>query len=169
MRIGLSSLIALVASLSPALACADAIEPFDGECPPGTDRGIEHHSEACIPRSCEDDGACGSGASCNTLCTCRAMRTLHSDGRVAYDPPREMEVEIALCRPDGTCADGQVASRKQCEPDDETPAFDRERHRWTRVSHPGGCAGCAVPRGSRGGAGVVGLALAVALWRARRR
>jgi hypothetical protein len=137
----------------PVLAHADAIIPFEGECPPGSAIGISNHAEACIPKQCESDGDCGSGATCVTLCVCRAEREFTSDGRVVYPEPVRRVVEIGLCAADGTCVEGDVSSRKQCEPEDDTPAWDRASHRWTAQPHRStGCAGCDA---SGGGVGVV--------------
>lgn len=121
--------------LAPATASADAIMRFDGECFPGSRRGIEHHSEACIPIACQGDGECGDGARCETLCVCRAEREFRSNGRVVYPEPRRMVVEVGLCDASGACAEGDVSSRRQCEPTEDTPAFDRRMHRWTRQPH----------------------------------
>lgn len=151
----------------PAAVRADAIMPFEGECPPGTERGIQNHSEACIPMACEDDGDCGSGASCVTYCVCMADREFTNDGRVVYAEPRIMNVQVGLCRDGRECAEGEATDRRQCEPDDETPAFDSAGHRWTGEPHPNaGCAGCAIPR-SRGAVPLSLLGLALLLWRRR--
>lgn len=155
-------LLALFLSLAPAAASADVIMPFDGECFPGSQRGIQQHRRACIPLECEADVDCGEGAACETLCTCRAPRTSRSNGRIVYEEPRTEVVEVGFCDRSGGCAEGAVSSRRQCEPVDPTPAYDRERHRWTGESHVpsesaqgqtspsgGACAGCAVPRTNR--------------------
>ncbi len=186
-------LLALVL-LAPASASADAIMPFDGECFPGSRRGISNHAEACIPIVCESDGDCGEGARCQTLCTCSAERQFQSDGRIVYPEPVTRVVEIGFCDAAGACAEGTVGSRKQCEPTASTPAFDGSTHRWTGRTHEGGglfgggdddegedesspgeatpsggaCAGCAVPRGGAPGALVLALA-GVALVSRRRR
>lgn len=153
--------------LVPASASADAIIPFEGDCPPGSDKGIIGHAEGCIPRQCESDGDCGMGASCQRLCVCRAEREVHGNGRVFYDEPRMIEVEVGVCDGSGACAEGEASHRSQCEPDSETPAFDPRTHRWTGQPHEGGCAGCAVPRGA-GPASVVPGSLALLLWLRRR-
>jgi uncharacterized protein (TIGR03382 family) len=156
----------LLVLLVPALAYADAIMPFEGECPPGSEIGVSNHSEACIPKRCEDDGACGAGATCVTLCTCRAEREFTSDGRIVYPEPVRREVEVSLCSPEGACAEGTVSSRKQCEPEDDTPAWDRAAHRWTAQPHRStGCAGCDA---SGGGAGLALAFLALVAFALRR-
>jgi len=155
------------------VASADAVMPFDGECFPGSRRGVHNHSEACIPIACESDGDCGDDAHCETLCVCRAERTFTNDGRVVFDEPRTEVVEIGLCDAQGACREGDVAERRQCEPDEDTPAFDRERHRWTRESHvaTGSCASCAVPAGAPVGTPMAALVAVLALlgWRRTRR
>lgn len=152
-----------------AVAAADAIMPFEGECPPGLERGIRDHSEACIPLVCGDGRRCPMGSSCQTLCVCRAEREFTNDGRVVYDEPRRMVVEVGLCDASGACDEGDVGVRRQCEPGSATPAFDPRAHRWTGEPHTGGCAGCAVPgpRASAPPAFIVLLAL-LALRRRRR-
>ncbi len=128
-------------------ARADAIVPFEGECPPGLQRAIVGHAEACAPIGCEDDRACGPGASCQSLCVCRAEREFTSDGRVMYPQPIRRVVEVGLCDAAGRCAEGDVAHRKQCEPNDATAAFDRARHAWT--GRPYEPSGCSIALGSR--------------------
>jgi len=168
-------LVLLILLTVPAYASADAIMPFEGECFPGSRRGMSNHAEACIPIVCEQDAACGEGASCVTLCVCRAEREFTSNGRVVYDEPRREVVEVGLCDEQGACAEGDTAERRQCEPNLDTPAFDRDAHRWTGQSHPSGagvsgaCGGCAVPGRGQGWpwAGALGLA-GVALWLGRR-
>lgn len=139
MRSLLSSILALIVLLlilPAAVAQADAIMPFDGECPPGLRVGVRNHSEACIPRTCVADTDCGAGASCVTLCTCRAPREFRSRGRRLLPEPVTEVVEVGLCDASGACDEGEVAERKQCEPDAATPAFDPRRHVWTGESHP---------------------------------
>jgi uncharacterized protein (TIGR03382 family) len=164
----MASMQALLLLALPTFAHADAIMPFDGECPPGSEIGISNHAEACIPKQCESDGDCGSGASCATLCVCRAEREFTSDGRVVYPEPVRRVVEVSLCSDDGACAEGDVASRKQCEPDDDTPAWDRASHRWTAQPHRAtGCAGCDASGTGAGGA--LALCALIALWLRGRR
>jgi len=162
------------------VASADAIMPFDGECFPGSRRAISNHAEACIPNECASDDDCGDDAHCETLCVCRAERTFTNDGRVVYAEPRTEVVEVGLCDAQGACAEGDVAERRQCEPDADTPAFDRERHRWTGETHVassggspsgGSCAGCAVPADAPLGTPAAGLVALLGLlgWRLSRR
>lgn len=190
-------LLALVL-LAPASASADAIMPFDGDCFPGSRRGISNHAEACIPIVCESDGECGEGARCRTLCTCSAEREFRSNGRIVYPEPVRRVVEIGFCDAAGACAEGTVGSRRQCEPTADTPAFDRAAHRWTGQTHVasadrtddeeeeeleaeeeesgpgeaspsgGACAGCAVPR-SRAPSALVLAVAGLALLARRRR
>ncbi|MBX3268778.1 MAG: hypothetical protein KF729_00870 [Sandaracinaceae bacterium] len=180
--------LTLVGLALPCAARADAIMPFDGECFPGSRRGISGHAEACIPIACASDAECGDGARCATLCVCRAEREVQ-EHRFEPEPVRRV-VEIGLCDGSGGCAEGEVASRRQCEPVEDTPAFDRTSRRWTAVSHPGGagarrdgtggapregpganggsCAGCAVPARQGGGPLALGFAGAVGLVARRR-
>lgn len=177
--------------LAPAAARADAIMPFDGACFPGARRGISNHAEACIPIECQSDADCGDGARCQTLCTCRAEREFRGEGRVIYPEPVTRVVEVGFCDPDGRCAEGDRSDRRQCEPVDDTPAFDRASHRWTGQPHVassgegegeddddappgeasptgGSCAGCAVPRArTAGGIGLLLVLLGLAATRRR--
>ena len=164
------ALLVIVAVTSvTGIAAADAIMPFEGECPPGLELGISGHAEACIPIDCGAGRSCPLGSSCQTLCVCRAEREFTNDGRVVYDEPRRMVVEVGLCDASGACAEGDAAERRQCEPNGATPAFDRPAHRWTGEPHEGGCAGCAVP-GPRPGAplGVAAVLALIAFMRRRR-
>ncbi len=149
--------------------------PFEGDCPPGSDKRIVNHAQACVPRACVDDDACGRGAECVTLCVCRGEREVRIDGRVVYPEPRMIEMEVGLCQADGTCGEDTPTERRQCEPDEATPAFDPATHRWTERPHPtAGCSGCAIPRSSGprgpglGGLALVGLGLLAARSRRRR-
>lgn len=142
-----------------SLARADAIEPFEGECPPGLDEGISHHAEVCSPRACSTDAQCGAHAACRAIAECWAPReTSPSDGRVADDTVLRDQV-IGLCTPAGTCAEGHCATRRQCEPTVSTEAWDPTSRSWTGMPYH---SGCAVTPGARGGAAgwlVLGLAL----------
>ena len=134
-----------------SVASADAIMPYEGECPPGLEKQIVHHSETCVPIDCGSGRSCPSGSSCETLCVCRAEQEFTSDGRVIYAEPQRRIVEIGLCDASGHCAEGDVGERRQCEPSGETAAFDPAGHRWTRTPYRGGCGGCAsagAPRGA---------------------
>lgn len=163
-------LVALVITSATGVAAADAIMPYEGECPPGLELGITGHAEACIPIQCGAGRSCPSGSRCQTLCVCRAEREFTGDGRVVYDEPRRAVVEVGLCDASGACAEGEVAQRRQCEPSGATEAFDRGTHRWTGEPYTGGgCAGCAVP-GPRPGAplGIAALLALLAIVRSRR-
>src|SRR5690349_24619596 len=97
--------VAMLVGAAPASPAADSIDPFPGDCPPGLERGIAGHAEACIPRVCRGNADCGSDATCVSLCTCRAYRAV-SEGRLAGTVPRELE--IGFCAADGTCSEGRV-------------------------------------------------------------
>lgn len=164
----------LVCALAAApVASADAITLYDGECFPGSRMGVSNHSGACIPIACQSDADCGDGAHCEALCVCRAERTFEYDGRVMLDEPVTRVVEVGLCDAQGACAEGDVAERRQCEPDEDTPAFDREQHRWTGEPHvaSGSCASCSVPSDAPLGTPAVGLIALLGLlgWRLSRR
>ncbi|MCB9598727.1 MAG: hypothetical protein H6719_38785 [Sandaracinaceae bacterium] len=113
---------------------------------------------------------------------------------MVYAEPRREVVEIGLCNAQGACAEGDVSERRQCEPIEDSTAFDRARHRWTGQPHAvveptpeqapddgeddhppgetspsgGSCAGCAVPAGSPSGLGLLAAAGALGLWLTRR-
>jgi hypothetical protein len=131
--------------LAPALARADSIEPFEGECPPGSGRGLRHHAEVCIPTACGGDRDCGEGARCVPVFECWADRPEES-GREVPATPRLVPTVVATCDADRRCAEGDCRERRQCEPTDDTPAWNRAEHRWTGRPHEGG--GCSV--GGRG-------------------
>jgi hypothetical protein len=133
--------------LVPALARADAIEPFEGACPPGSGRGIRHHAEVCVPAACAGDRDCGEGAGCVAVFECWADRP-EEDGRVVLPTPRLVPTVIGVCDAERRCAEGDCRERRQCEPTEDTPAWDRAEHRWTRRPHEG--SGCSVGRGGSG-------------------
>lgn len=141
-------LSAVLLSLLPCAARADAIAPYDGECPPGLVRGIAGHAEACIPRACERDAQCSAGAACRPVDECWAEREVPR-GRLAGTEMRR--VVVGACDAQRRCADADATcqTRHQCEPVAPTPAWDRTRRAWTRVSHPR-------PRGARPAPGVIG-------------
>ncbi|HJK93380.1 MAG TPA: hypothetical protein RMH85_18115 [Polyangiaceae bacterium LLY-WYZ-15_(1-7)] len=151
-------------------ASADAIMTFEGACPPGTEKGIAHHAEACIPRTCTSDSDCGSGASCQELCVCRAPREFRGEGRIVYDEPVTRVVEVGFCDAAGACPEGERGTRRQCEPDEDTPAWNRAGHSWSGQPHPD--SGLCAAGGARE-AGGTALALLGAggllAWRRRRR
>ena len=154
-------ILAVIAALAiPAAAEADVILPFVGDCPPGARLGIASHAEACIPQTCTEDVDCDDGAFCQTLCTCMAEREVRDNGRLVLPEPMLVVMEVGLCDAAGECAEGTVSQRRQCEPVEQTPAFDRSSHRWTGEPHPqSSCLGCATSS-QRGG---VGALLAVML------
>lgn len=147
--------------LLASTARADAISPFDGECPPGSQKGVVSHSEACIPLACQSDAQCGAGASCQTICVCNAERELTSDGRVVYPEPIRRVVEVGPCDVRGQCVEGEAAQRKQCEPNEATDAFDRMSHRWTGrpYVHASGCSVSRSPATSVGAWVIAALVL----------
>lgn len=144
-------LVAVLVLGVASVASADAIMPYEGECPPGLEKQIVSHSEACVPIDCTSGTSCPSGSSCQTLCVCRADREFTSDGRVIYSEPQHRVVEVGFCDDSGACAEGEVAERRECEPDGATDSFDPAEHRWTRAPYHGGCGGCA-SAGASGGA-----------------
>jgi MYXO-CTERM domain-containing protein len=160
-----SVLLAVVMAPTPALA--DAIAPFDGECPPGLVEGIEGHAEACIPRSCVRDEECGGGAVCRDVPECWAPREWWG-GRVRLETPEMRDTVIGACRADGTCEEGRCVTRRQCEPSGSTPAWDPAVRRWTGQPHPR--SACSVGHGGPrpGALALLGLALALARLRRRR-
>lgn len=141
-------LAAVLLCVLPALARADAIMPFEGECPPGSGRGIRNHAEACIPTACAGDRDCGEGASCVALFECWADRDFY-DGR-RPEPLGTRPTVIGLCDAEHRCAEGECRERRQCEPTGDTPAWDRAGHRWTGETHVAP-SGCSVGRAGSGG------------------
>jgi MYXO-CTERM domain-containing protein len=99
---------------------------------------------------------------------CRAEREITGDGRVIYAEPQRRVVQIGVCDASGACAEGEVAERRQCEPNGETEAFNPSDHRWTGAPYRGGCGGCASAGARRDVP--LGLLAAVALfaWTRRR-
>ncbi|UJR82385.1 hypothetical protein [Sandaracinus amylolyticus] len=160
--------IAVLVSIAwVGVAHADAIMPFDGECPPGLREGISGHAEACIPIACSSDAECGSDAACRDVHECFAPREFTSDGRVVYETPVVRDVVVGACRADRTCAEGECRSRRQCEPTDDTPAWDPRMRRWTGETHRGSTCSVAHGGGSSTWIALVGLVALVTL-RARR-
>jgi hypothetical protein len=152
--------------LLPALAHADSIDPFPGECPPGSGRGIRDHAEACIPAACAGDRDCGEGASCVALFECWADRP-HSGGRLADSPTVMRPTVIGLCDEGRHCAEGSCSERRQCEPTRDTEAFDRATHGWTGRPYVAP-SGCSASRASSGGLVVVSAMVLLARRRAWR-
>ncbi|WP_157068925.1 MYXO-CTERM sorting domain-containing protein [Sandaracinus amylolyticus] len=147
------------------VARADAIIPFEGECPPGLRIGVSGHAESCVPIACSSDAECGRGAACREVHECFAPRRFTSDGRVIYDTPVMREVVVGSCGGDRTCAEGECRTRRQCEPTDDTPAWDPRMRRWTGETHRSGT--CSVGHGGGSPAWLALVAMVIAL-RARR-
>jgi hypothetical protein len=146
--------------LLPGAAHADAIMPIDGDCPPGLEKTIRDHAEACVPRSCED--GCGWGADCNTVPKCFATRPVPVH-RFSQET-RPARIVVGLCDAERRCADEDARCRdvRQCEPDDPTPAWNARTHEWTGARHESSGL-CAAGRG-RGSslaliAGVIALSV----------
>jgi MYXO-CTERM domain-containing protein len=160
--------VALFVIAVPTIANADAIVPFEGECPPGLVRGMADHAEGCFPRACTSDAECGAGAACREIRECWAPRE-HWGGRVRLEQPEMRDTMVGLCARDGTCAEGQCRARRQCEPTAPTPAWSPEQRRWTGQPHPPrGLCSVGVP--SSEGDGVLAIAvLALATIALRRR
>lgn len=156
-------LAALLFCLAPALAHADAIEPFDGDCPPGLSRAIRNHAEACVPTACAVDRDCGPGATCEAVFECWADRPF-TGGRLPASPDDVRPTVVGACDEGRHCAEGSCSERRQCEPTESTPAWDRAGHRWTETPYVAPPTGCSV--GRRGGGGL--LLLVAALLLARR-
>jgi len=155
----------VLVALAPSTAFADAIMPFEGECPPGTRRGISGHAESCIPIVCTSDAQCGSDAECVTLCICMAPRPDYGSGRVEVVDPPIVDTEIGFCTPAGGCAEGRADERRQCEPESSTPAF--ANHRWTGESHSN--SGCHAAPDAGHASPAAGFALVLLLLATRRR
>ena len=169
MRFLLSSFVVSL-FLATSLARADAIEPFEGACPPGLRLGESGHAEVCEAISCTSDAQCGDGAACRPVSECWAPREVSpSDGRLADDLVVR-DVVIGLCAANGTCAEGRCATRRQCEPTASTEAWDSSGHRWTGQPYH---AGCAIDPSSPGswdaGAGLASLGLGLLVVARRRR
>lgn len=164
----IATLLTLLSALaSPSLALADAIAPFDGECPPGLDRGEQGHAEACIPRACSTDADCGSGAACREIRECWAPRPDWGDGRLPVDEPTMRDMVIGLCAADGTCAEGHCDARRQCEPTAHTDAWDAERRAWTQVPYSRPLFGCSASGAA--GSSIVLLVVGAAIVSIRQR
>jgi len=124
----------VLAAVSDATARADAIRPFEGECPPGLGRAIRNHAEVCVPNPCIHDRDCGAGAVCRGISNCVSERILEP---VREGAPREsIEVIHGPCAEDGTCPTGRCRTIRRCEPTVETPAWDPRERRWTGRPHP---------------------------------
>jgi hypothetical protein len=134
--------------LLPALASADEIPPFEGECPPGSGRGIRDHAEACVPSACAGDGDCGEGARCVAVFECWAERA-EEEAPVVRPTPRLVPMVVGACDAERRCAEGACRERRQCEPSADTPAWDRAAHRWTGEPHVGP-SGCSAGRSGGG-------------------
>lgn len=156
-------LMAGVGGASPARA--DAILPFEGDCPPGLRRGIVNHAEACVPTECGGVGTCPRGSECRELGECWAPRTFEFDGRVRLREPETRDVVVGRCDAMGRCTEGTCRTRRRCEPVGATPAWDPVRREWTRQPHrSGGCAVASTPVVT--GSTLAWLMLALALCRA---
>lgn len=139
-----SPILAVLLLVLPAIARADAIDPFPGECPPGLRRGISEHSEVCLPTACEGGAACPSGSECRPISECWAPRPYIGGREPAPEGggPRLRDRVIGLCASDGRCAEGRCSTRRQCEPTGSTPAWDPAERRWTGQTHVS--SGCSV-------------------------
>lgn len=165
----LATLLTLLSALSaPSLALADAIAPFDGECPPGLDRGEQGHAEACIPRACTTDADCGSGAACREIRECWAPRPDYGDGRVDLPEPPIRDTVIGRCAADGSCSEGHCDARRQCEPTAQTDAWDPQNRAWTQVPYSRPLFGCSAS-GAAGSSIALAVGLAVIVSSRRRR
>ena len=102
-------------SLASSLAAADAIMPYPGDCPPGAEKRVVNHAEACVPMNCTQTDTCPSGSHCVPLCTCWAEREHY--GRMPT--PIMRDTEIGRCDASGACDEGRVVHRKECQPDTE--------------------------------------------------
>jgi hypothetical protein len=133
----------------PATAHADAIMPFDGACPPGLERAIRNHAEVCSPAACRTGRDCPEGSSCETLFECWAERTV-SGGRRADEEAHVAEIPIGPCAEGRHCGEGVCRERRQCEPTEATPAWNRSERRWTREAYvaSSGCSAGAARGGS---------------------
>lgn len=135
-------LFALALSLAPLAARADAIMPFDGECPPGLEHAVRDHAEVCSPAACRTSHDCPRGSSCEVLFQCWAERPVAS-GRLADAEPRKVEMPVGPCAEGHHCSEGVCRERRQCEPTEATAAWDRRERRWTREAYVASC-GCSV-------------------------
>lgn len=134
--------LALSSMTITSIARADAIMPFEGDCPPGLDRAIASHSEVCRPRACTSDAQCGSGAACREIAECWAPRPFSpSDGREENDEVMRDQV-IGLCAAGNACAEGHCETRRQCEPTERTDAWDPAARRWTAEPYRAPSVGC---------------------------
>lgn len=156
-------LAALALWVVPGAARADAISPFEGECPPGLDRGIAGHAEVCAPRACELDAQCGDGAACREIHECWAEREV-SNERV--EGTHRAQIVVGACQ-GGRCAeaDARCHTRRQCEPTGATPAWDATGRRWTGEPHVAHACGCGVGGRPAAPLGLLGAALAIAALR----
>jgi len=162
MRMALTGACILLSSLVAPAASADAIEPWEGGCPPGLTLTHGDHVEECSPIPCTSDHDCGSGAACHSIAECWAQRPDYG-GRVRIDPPRMVDQVIGLCAADGSCAEGTCATRSQCEPTRDTDAWDRTARRWNQVPYHAPLVSCATThaRGSISACVLVALAFFV--------
>ncbi len=152
-----------LALLVPTAARADAILPFEGECPPGLDRGIQGHAEGCFPRVCESDAQCGDGAACREVHECWAEREVSNE---RLEGTHRAQIVVGACE-GGRCAeaDATCATRRQCEPTGSTPAWDATERRWTGEAHVAHACGCGVGGRPTVPIGVWATALALAALR----
>lgn len=149
---------------------ADAINPIEGECPPGLDVAMSGHAEVCSPRACTTDAQCGARAACREIGECWAPREVSpSDGRVFGDSVMR-DVPIGLCGAGGACAEGHCATRRQCEPTITTDAWDPVARRWTATPYHAPLVSCAAsPANDRSLIALFGMSAALALVCRRRR
>jgi hypothetical protein len=130
-------------SVTASVARADAITPFEGDCPPGLVVEISGHAEVCAPRACSTDVQCGARAACREIGECWAPREVSPSGGQIFDDMVMRDVPIGLCGAGGSCAEGRCATRRQCEPTIATDAWDPAARRWTAEPYHAPLLSCA--------------------------
>ena len=82
-----------------------------------------------------------------------------------------MDTVIGLCDAARHCDDGACRERRQCEPTEATPAWDRGERRWTEANHvePSSCSARAGSGETGGAIAWAGLSVLVASRMLRRR
>ena len=138
-------------------------------CPPGW-RGVV--GGVCMVAVAGEAGECQGGAVAKPATICLEKHMDHGNGRLHYDPPRELQVPVGIVGPGAVCTgtDRHESAGRVCVGKDETPfpfvnGSDMRGPRRAEAAPGSGCArGCA--SGADAGAlAVIGLALA---WMARR-
>ena len=138
-----TTILALALLSLAAGARADAVATYRGTCPPGLQRSVVGHgSLGCYPRACTGTPQCGEGARCNPIHECWAPRDVgHGPAGLRQD------TVIGLCARDGTCAEGECQTRRQCEPTAPTPSWDRATHSFTGRPYRASAFGIALAIG----------------------